>query len=1309
MANTENVTTKFKVDISDLKKNVAEANRRIKTYNAEIKNASAGMDKGEESVDSLSKKIETQSKVVDAEKSKLDALKQQLEKYNAKLEEGETVIEDLTRKHDEAKTAYGENSDEVKALAKQLKDAQAAQERNKTAAENLNVQIINQDTAVKNAQAQVNNYQSALDKMQTESAESISSIGTLTDRVNAQREELQKLKDKYVDVVTQQGATSEEAKGLASKIQDLSGKLKDNQTELSQVEQAADDLDQSLEDVGDEANNTTKGGLAALGVALGNLAADVIKAAVNKLKELVTETVNVGIAFDESMSKVKAISGATDEEFEKLREKAGEMGETTKFTASEAADAFSYMAMAGWKSEEMLDGIDGVMNLAAASGSDLATTSDIVTDALTAMGYSAKDSSDFADVLAAASKNANTNVELMGESFKYVAPVAGSMGSSMEDLSIALGLMANSGIKGSNAGNSLKNGLANLVKPTERQTAAMEKLGLITTETIKTVDSEKLAKAQTKVKNKTLDLEKAQLAYNEAAKKYSGDSPQVQTALNNVEKAQIKVNEAVNKYGEDSSQAQTAILNLENAQVKLNETNSKYAADSPALEKAAINLQKAQNNLTEAQRELNTVQEGTIKTVSTGQSAFVDEYGNMKSLREIMDILRSTMGAVNVELVDSDGNMREYDDIMNELSQTEEGLTQAEQLKNAAIIFGKQNLSGMLAIINASEEDYNKLTDAIDNCGGTAEEMANIMLDNLGGDLTLLKSKLESVQRAVYDKFEPALRKGAEVLDKLLDGVRFVVDHSAGFISALSAMAAGIATYLGFTTAMKVMEKGWQSLTIVTKAQAAAELALQAIQKLSPWMWAVTGIVALIAALVTLWNKSEKFRNFVIGMFEKIKAVAGIVWESLKEVFGNIAEFWSETWTKIKEKAVLIWKSITGFFSSAGDKIKEVWGGITEFFSDLWESIKTIFSTIADWINTNVFQPIKEFFEPIVTFFAEAWNIISELAKGCWETIKIIWDIVKEWFDEHVIRPVVGFFTDLWEVISSSAEIAWNKIKSVWNIVSTWFKDHIITPLSNFFKAYWNFVSALAKTSWETIKKVWNVVSDWFNQHIIIPVKNFFTGMWDGLKTGASNAWTGIKTVFSHVSDWFKDVFSKAWQKVKDVFSTGGKIFDGIKEGITNAFKAVVNALIGGINKIIAIPFNAINDSLDKIRNIEIAGHKPFEGLISRFTVPEIPKLMAKGGIIKRATNTVIGEDGAEAVIPLEKNTGGLKRIAQMLAAELNPQLKIGGLGNAYNNNQQIVNNYNFNQTNNSPQALSRYDIYRQSKNLLQSIKAVNS
>lgn len=166
--------------------------------------------------------------------------------------------------------------------------------------------------------------------------------------------------------------------------------------------------------------------------------------------------------FDSAMSQVAAVSGATGKDFDALRNKAREMGAKTKFSATEAAEAMNYMAMAGWKTEDMLSGIEGIMNLAAASGEDLATTSDIVTDALTAFGLSAKDSGHFADILAAASSNANTNVSMMGETFKYCAPIAGALGFSAEDTAEAIGLMANAGIKSSQAGTALRTIMNNL-------------------------------------------------------------------------------------------------------------------------------------------------------------------------------------------------------------------------------------------------------------------------------------------------------------------------------------------------------------------------------------------------------------------------------------------------------------------------------------------------------------------------------------------------------------------------------------------------------------------------------------------------------------------------------------------------------------------------------------------------------------------------------------------------------------------------------------------------------------------------------
>ena len=285
--------------------------------------------------------------------------------------------------------------------------------------------------------------QNASEDMESTLDSTNSAINTVSDSFN-----------KNVKVI-QDGAKKTE-KEVNSSLESVASKLGMTSNELETVIQKANKYGTALTKVGK--------GLTA-GVTLPIVA-------------LGTAAFKTSSEFKGTMSKVQAISAATSEEMEALTEKAIEMGAKTKFSAKESADAFTYMAMAGWNAQQMIDGISGIMSLAAADGLDLATTSDIVTDALTAFGLQAKDSAHFADVLAQASSSANTNVSLLGESFKFVAPVAGALGFSVEDVSIALGLMANSGLKGSQAGTALRASLANLVKPTDDMAAIMDDLGI---------------------------------------------------------------------------------------------------------------------------------------------------------------------------------------------------------------------------------------------------------------------------------------------------------------------------------------------------------------------------------------------------------------------------------------------------------------------------------------------------------------------------------------------------------------------------------------------------------------------------------------------------------------------------------------------------------------------------------------------------------------------------------------------------------------------------------------------------------------
>ena len=270
-----------------------------------------------------------------------------------------------------------------------------------------------------------------------------------------------------------------ELERIEANVRNFSNQLGEAKSHLKVTGDEAQDTADDVKELGDNAEKVSSGGISSMTVALGNLAADGIRKAATELKNFTTDVIETGTEFDAGISKVGAISGASAEDMEKLREKAKEMGASTKFTAAESAEALEYMAMAGWKTEDMLSGISGIMDLAAASGEDLGTTSDIVTDALTAFGLTAADSGHFADVLAAASSNANTNVSMMGETFKYVAPVAGTLNYSIEDMAEAIGLMANSGIKSSQAGTALRSIITRLSTDAGSSSKSLGALGTL--------------------------------------------------------------------------------------------------------------------------------------------------------------------------------------------------------------------------------------------------------------------------------------------------------------------------------------------------------------------------------------------------------------------------------------------------------------------------------------------------------------------------------------------------------------------------------------------------------------------------------------------------------------------------------------------------------------------------------------------------------------------------------------------------------------------------------------------------------------
>lgn len=519
--------------------------------------------------------------------------------------------------------------------------------------------------------------------------------------------------------------------------------------------------------------------------------------------------------FESGMSKVQSISGASGKNMGKLTEKAKEMGAKTKFSASESADAFSYMAMAGWKTKDMLKGIEGTMYLAGATGEDLAQTSDIVTDSLSAFGLKAKDTNRFVNVLAKTASSSNTDVGKMGESFKYVAPAAGALGYSVKDTAKALGLMANSGIKASQAGTSLNSWLTRMAKPTKESQAAMDKLGI----------------------------------------------------------------------------------------------------------------------------------------------SLTDKKGKMKSFGQITKETRTAFA----------------------------GLTKSEKAQYAAMLAGKTGMSGLLAVVNSSDKDFNKLSKSIDNSSGAAKKMYDVANNNLKGGITVLKSTIESIAITFGQKLMPIVKKGTNYIQKLANKFNSLSDSQVETIIKTAAIVAvvgpaitifgGLVTKIGTTISMfGTLGKTFKTLNKAEK--------IGKIVSLSGGI-AVVALIALIAAGIALYKnwdkvvaKAKQLGKWIQSIFNKCGLNVGSFVKGAKSKFTEFVAKVQEFWLLIKPllnalgqlfKTVFLVRlgafvgGAIGLFGSliksAGDIVSGLvtaFGGIIDFISGVftgnwrkaWNGVKNIFGGI---------------------------------------------------------------------------------------------------------------------------------------------------------------------------------------------------------------------------------------------------------------------------------------------------------------------------------------------------------------------------
>jgi phage-related protein len=553
--------------------------------------------------------------------------------------------------------------------------------------------------------------------------------------------------------------------------------------------------------------------------------------------------------------------------------------------------------------------------------------------------------------------------------------------------------------------------------------------------------------------------------------------------------------------------------------------------------------------------------------------------------------------------------------------------------------------------------------DAFNNVKGTMEGIKDVRYTDTENSIESLKRTIiTSISEPIANEVLPAMKSlstinwnevGQQIgkaMGKGVDIFKWIIENKDTVITAIEAMLAAfaLAKIVKVVTELGKIIQAVKSWELATKAQAAAQWLLNVALNANPIGIIITLIAALVGAFVVLWNKSEGFRNFWIGLWEEIKS-----------------------------------------------RVQFAWNVITTLFKVAWETTKKIWTTVAGWFNEHIIQPIQKFNEMIMTY------VVNKVVTT-WNNIKLALGTIANWFNENVVQPIkkfvqpwVDFFTSVFNVIKELAVGCWNLICIVWSIAGNWFNEHVIQPIKSFFEGVWNFISEQAKIAWNNIVTIWQVVSGWFNENVIQPIKNFFEPMWNALKNGAANAWEGIKGIFSKVSSFFGKIFSDAWNNVKAVFSVGGKIFDGLKEGIVENFKNIVNAIIRGINKAIAFPFNKINDMLEKIQKINIAGAQPFSGLNSRISIPQIPEL-AQGTVVKKGHPYLLEGKGDEAVVPLHNNKKWIKKVAEDMINSLDNTSNINGLGNSIT---QKTNN--FTQVINSPKPLTRLEIYRQTRNLI--------
>jgi TP901 family phage tail tape measure protein len=866
---------------------------------------------------------------------------------------------------------------------------------------------------------------------------------TLRSTISKQEDTLQQLKQRYVDVATEQGETSDEARELARQIQDLSSELHENKTKLSDAEYAADKLDNSLEEVESSAKKADDG-FTMFKATLANLAADAIMRAVDGIKNLVGNVIELGQNFTSTMSEVSAISGATGEDFEKLEACAREYGATTVFSASNAAEALKYMSLAGWDADQSTSALGGVLNLAAASGMELGAASDMVTDYLSAFAMEAGDAAYFADLLSYAQSHSNTTAEALGEAYKNCAANLNAAGQDVETVTSLLEGMANQGYKGSEAGT-----------------------------------------------------------------------------------------------------AMAAIM----------------------------------RDIT------NGMKDGAIK-----------------------------IGETSVAVMDAQGNFRDLTDILTEVEAATNGMGDAERAVALSSTFTADSTKGLNLILNEGMDNIAGYEEELRGASGSAEEMANIMNDNLSGDVAAMNSAFEELGLKIYDALESKLRAGVQfITNGVIPAIEWLGGHIPEVTIAVSGLGAVIAAMNWGTISSKIaMVKG----ALVKLAAALGGVSLPAI--------AIIAVITAVAlAFTNLWKNNEEFRNKITAIWDGIKAkfdefgqgivdrlnalgfefediteVMKAVWDGFCEVLAPIFEGVFQQISNILNEALDILTGLfdifAGIFTGDWDM---VWQGVQEVFGAVWDFVVATFEnwistftsladTVLGWFGTDwetVWTNVK-------TFFSDTWNTISSFFSGILTGIKTFftdtWNAIVSFFSgilSGIYSSVTGTmteihdtFTNIWDSITGFLSGAWETIKNIVTVGIMAVKEIISAAFQIItlpFRFIWGNCKDTVLSIWETIKSVIGEKIDAVKEKITTvttAISNVASAAWNAISSTASSLWEGIKGTIGSKIDAAKEKVSTATSAITSVASSAWSSVSSTASSLWNTISSTVSSKISAVSSAVS-------------------------------------------------------------------------------------------------------------------------------------------